>query len=66
MTEDVREMDLYRLEFDASTGGDGSMPVVWEKTAAELLTPNGSESLLDFMLREADKRGGAFKLERIR
>lgn len=56
---------LYRMEYDASTAGDDSMPVVWEKTLDELLTPNGEESLLDFMLRVTDQRGGSFRLTRI-
>lgn len=56
---------LYRLTYDASTEGDGSRIVEWEKTAAELLMPNGAESLLDYMLRETDARGGMFRLERL-
>lgn len=59
-------MSMYRLEYDASTEGDGSMPVVWEKTAEELLVPNGpDDTLLSWMLRECDRRGGHFRLERI-
>jgi len=38
--------------------------VVWRKTAEELLRPNGIQgSLLDYMLREAEKRGTTIRLE---
>lgn len=56
---------LYRLTYDASTGGDGSMMVVWEQTLTELLTPNGSDPLLVWMLKETERRGGPLTLERI-
>ena len=55
----------WRLEYDASPQGDGSRMVVWEKTLEQLLAPNGTEPLLVWMLREADRRGGAVTLERM-
>lgn len=56
---------MYRLTYDASTEGDGSMMVTWERTLEELLAPNGAVSLLVFMLRETERRGGPLTLERI-
>jgi hypothetical protein len=58
-------MTMYRLEYDASTEGDGSMMVVWEKTLDELLMPNGVDSLLVWMLKETEYRGGPFTLTRL-
>lgn len=53
---------MYRLTYDSGAGG----LTVWEKSMEELLTPNGNESLLDWMLRETDERGGGvFVLERL-
>lgn len=53
---------MYRLTYDAGLAGI----TTWEKTMEELLTPNGSESLLDWMLRESDARGSqTFTLEYI-
>ena len=53
-------MQKYRLTFDPGTGN----LVTWERTAEELLVPNGpNESLLDFMLRTADERGLPITLE---
>jgi hypothetical protein len=52
---------LYRLTYDA--GGDRT--VVWLKSAADLLTPNGTESLLDFMFRQSDERGTPITLETV-
>ena len=49
---------LYSLTFDSGIG-----EVTWEKTGEELLAPNGSGSLLDFMLREAEARGSYIELE---
>lgn len=52
---------LYRLTFESGIG-----VVVWEKTAAELLQPNGDEPLIAYMLRECDRKGyQTFKLEQI-
>ena len=49
----------YELTFDSGLG-----PVTWRKTAEELLTPNGSsDTLLDFMLREATARGDQIALK---
>lgn len=59
------EPTLYRLEYDASTEGDGSMPVVWEKTLDELLAPNGADPLLVWMLKETELRGGPLVLTRL-
>lgn len=55
------EQATFRLEYESSPG----VVTVWEKTAAELLVPNGSEhTLLDWMLTEVVARGGqTFKLE---
>ena len=52
---------LYRLTYESSPGN----LTVWEKTAEELLVPNGAtDSLLDWMLRESDARGNrVFTLE---
>lgn len=50
-------MRRYRLTFDSGIG-----IVTWDKTAEELLAPNGSGSLLDFMLQEADLRGTTITL----
>ena len=53
---------MYRLTYDAG----GGLISTWEKTAAELLTANGDEPLIAWMLREADKRGaGMFTLSLI-
>lgn len=57
--EPPRDGRLYRLTYDA---GLGSL-TVWEKTLAELLVPNGIESLLVWMLRQADERGLSISLE---
>jgi hypothetical protein len=51
---------LYRLTYNA-----GGRTVVWLKSAADLLTPNGTESLLDFMFRQSDERGTPITLETI-
>jgi hypothetical protein len=52
---------MYRLTYDSGAG-----ITVWEKTLDELLAPNGSETLLDWMLRESEAQGrGTFVLERV-
>lgn len=52
----------YKLTFDP--GVRTGAKVVWRKTAEELLRPNGIQgSLLDYMLREAEKRGTVIRLE---
>ena len=53
---------MMRLTYDSGTG-DGY--TVWEKTLEEFLTPNGTESLLVWMLRELQARGAYFRLESI-
>lgn len=53
-------MRLYRLTYEASPGGE---MVVWQKTLDELLVPNGTDSLLVWMLRTAEERGHDIKLE---
>lgn len=50
----------YRLTFESGIG-----QVRWEKTAEELLTPNGSEPLIAWMLRESARQGTALRLEPI-
>lgn len=55
----------YRLTYESFPG----VVTEWDKTAEELLRPNGnlddgrSATLLDYMLLEADKRGTTIQLE---
>jgi hypothetical protein len=55
----------YRLIYESHPGNT----VEWDKTAEELLRPNGNlpdgrtATLLDYMLLEADKRGTVIQLE---
>ncbi len=50
----------YRLIYEPSEG----WPLTeWDKTADELLTTQGDGTLLEYMLREADKRGLSIRLE---
>jgi hypothetical protein len=52
---------MYRLVYD-----DGFGLTEWERTAEELLTPNGVEPLIAWMLRETEARSGTvFSLELI-
>lgn len=50
----------YRLIYEPAPG---HVEVEWDKTAEELLRPNGEGTLLDFMLREADALGLSIRLE---
>lgn len=56
---------MWRLEYDASPSGDGSMPTEWVRELDELAAPNGVEPLLIWMMREAEARGGSLVLTRL-
>ncbi|HEY5785253.1 MAG TPA: hypothetical protein VIT65_10790 [Microlunatus sp.] len=50
-----------RLVYESSPGME---PTVWEKTAEELLVPNGEDSLIGWMLRtSAERNSQTFSLE---
>ena len=52
---------MFLLEFDSGIG-----MVTWVRTAEELLTPNGSEPLIAWMLRESEvRKHTVFRLERL-
>jgi hypothetical protein len=56
-------MRRYRLTYQAFSSQQD--PTVWEKTLDELLVPNGRESLLVWLLRQADEYGLEIRLEAI-
>jgi hypothetical protein len=54
-------MMRLRLTYEAAPN---MAPVIWEKTAEELLVPNGDEPLIAWMLRQSAARGSqTFTLE---
>jgi hypothetical protein len=54
----VPEPRKYLVTYESSPGHITQ----WVKTLDELLMPNGTESLLDWMLRESDARGLSFEM----
>lgn len=56
---DPAEERLYRFTFDP---GGGIGETTWIRSLDQLLTPNGTEPLLVFMLRELDRTGRGFVL----
>lgn len=43
-------------------GPNDTLPTRWDKTLDELLTPNGEDPLLIWMLKTLDERGNGFML----
>lgn len=55
-------MKRYRLTYQAAPGWEDT---VWERTADELLVPNGTVPLIVWMYQTAAERGLAIKLEEV-